>query len=180
MFAADRDPWQTFSSHDEALKRRSITHALVPGCRGRIYEMGSGNGSNSAALAYRCLRLDAVEGTREGVALTADAIAAQMRANAYQLTLPGRAPCSRYDAIVIAELLYYLTPIQMHAVAAECDRVVRPGTRLVLAHHKIDFHDFAQRASSIHDRFLEQTCRFGPLQLQRRTARWIVQWATAS
>ena len=61
-FAADEDPWRTFSNRDEAVKRAAILHALGPGPLGRVLELGSGNGSNSRAIAPRALRLDATEG----------------------------------------------------------------------------------------------------------------------
>ena len=50
-FAADEDPWRTFSNRDEAVKRAAILHALGPGPLGRVLELGSGNGSNSRAIA---------------------------------------------------------------------------------------------------------------------------------
>ena len=178
-FAADSDPWSTFSSRDEAIKREAIIHALGSNTRGRILELASGNGSNSAALAPRCLKLDATEGTAEGAALTARAIAHWPRARAHKLVLPGRSPQGTYDAIIIAELLYYLTPSQMRSVAAECDRLARHRTRLVLAHHTVDFFDFAQHAQRINERFVGCTAKFGSLRTQRRSRRWIVQYCDA-
>jgi SAM-dependent methyltransferase len=177
-FATDDDPWRTFCSRDEAVKRAAILHALGPGTVGRVLELASGNGSNSRALAPRALRLDATEGTAEGTHLTARAIVGRPRARAIQCALPARFPRARYDAIVIAELLYYLTPNEMARVAADCAAALPVGGRLILAHHRIDFYDFAQHAEGIHDRFLRKTGTRWMRRTVRHRARWTVIVAT--
>lgn len=171
-FAADADPWQTFTARDEAVKRAAILHALGPGPIGRVLELASGNGSNSAAIAPRALRLDATEGTASGTRLIAEAIRYHPRARAIELVLPGRLPRVRYDAIVVAELLYYLSPQDMAMLATDVARGLRPGGRLVLAHHSIDFYDFAQHARDIHERFLELTRQSWRVSKIRRCGRW--------
>ena len=178
-FAGDDDPWRTFTAHDEAVKRAAILHALGPGPIGRVLELASGNGSNSAALAPRSLRLDATEGTREGTALTARAIARYPHAHATLLSLPARPPLPVYDAVVIAEILYYLPERAMRQVARDAATWLRPGGTLVLAHHRVDFFDFAQHASGIQNRFLAQTGERWTVRLVRRTGKWIVCSARA-
>jgi SAM-dependent methyltransferase len=174
-FAASADPWSTLTDHDEAVKRRAILHALGPGPIGRVLELAAGNGSNSAAIAPRARRLDATEATASGVALVAKAIAHDApRARAMQLAVPSRLPRPQYDAIVIAELLYYLTPRQMRRTARDTATALRGGGTLVLAHHRIDFPDFAQPAGNIQARFLAATGRAWSQQVVRCTSRWIV------
>ena len=173
-FAAHDDPWRTYSDRDEAVKRSAILHALGPGPLGRVLELGSGNGSNSRAMAARALRLHATEGTVEGTALTARAIADRARARAIRLALPARFPQRDYDAIVIAELLYYLPPQAMRHVAKCVAQALRPGGRLVLAHHRIDYYDFAQHAADIQERFLRMTGMTWQVETMRRRARWHV------
>lgn len=174
-FAGDADPWRTFSDADEARKRGAILRGLGTGALGRVLELGAGNGSNSVAIASRALRLDATEGTAAGTRLTADALGERVRARACVLALPARFPRPAYDAIVVAELLYYLSPREMRAVARDVAAALRPGGRLVLAHHRIDFHDFAQHAARIHERFLRGTGRSWRRVQDVRTGRWRVQ-----
>jgi SAM-dependent methyltransferase len=178
-FASDGDPWRTFTNHDEAVKRAAILHALGPGPIGRVLELASGNGSNSAALAPRALRLDATEGTEEGTALTARAVADHPNARAIRLPLPARPPRPVYDAVVIAEILYYLSDDAMTEVARGAGRWLRRGGTLVLAHHRIDFFDFAQHAAGIQARFLARTGRRWRVRTVRQTGRWQVWSARA-
>ena len=174
-FDCDADPWKTFSDRDEAAKRRAILRAMGPGPWGRVLELGAGNGSNSAAIARRALRLDATEGTCAGTRLVASAIAGHdPRSRAIRLALPGRFPRVRYDLIVIAELLYYLDDRTFAATARDAAFALRPGGRLVLAHHRIDFHDFAQHAAHIHRRFLADTGERWSVRRIAGNRRWTV------
>jgi cyclopropane fatty-acyl-phospholipid synthase-like methyltransferase len=174
-FADDGDPWSTWTDRDEAVKRVAILHALGAGATGRVLELGAGNGSNSMALAQRALRLDATEATATGTALVAKAIAGRApRARASKLVVPEAPPRSAYDAIVVAELLYYLDPRTMERLARQVSRLLRPGGRLILAHHRITFYDFAQPADDIQDRFLRATGTEWAKRTARRTGRWAV------
>lgn len=174
VFARDADPWSTFSNRDEAMKRRAILHAVGPGLGGRVLELGAGNGSNSVAIAPRALRLDATEATARGAELVEQRLFGVARARAIRLTVPAKLPRPRYDIVVIAELLYYLSPRTMARTAHDVADALAPGGQLVLAHHRIDFHDFAQHAEGIHARFLRATGWQWRVRIVRRTARWIV------
>lgn len=174
-FAQSDDPWSTWDKPDEVVKRHAILHALGPGPLGRVLELGAGNGSNSRSLAARALRLDATEATAHGTRLVARAITGHApRARARQLAVPAPSPRPCYDAVVIAELLYYLDPAAMNALARQVAGLLRPGGRLVLAHHRITFYDFAQQAAGIHDRFAAASGRRWSSRLVRRTGRWSV------
>ena len=174
-FAGDADPWRTFADADERLKRCAILHAMPAGPWGRVLELAAGNGSNSAAIAPRALRLDATEATASGVALVEKAIRPRRaRARAIQLVVPAHLPRRRYDIVVVAELIYYLSPRAMARTARDVAEVLRPGGTLVLAHHRIDFPDFAQHAATIQRRFLAKTGRRWRVRVVRRTSHWVV------
>jgi cyclopropane fatty-acyl-phospholipid synthase-like methyltransferase len=174
-FEATTDPWSTWTDRDEALKRTAILHAMPAAVSGRVLELGAGNGSNSQALACRALRLDATEATGEGTRLVARAITGRgSRARAIQLAVPAAFPRPAYDAIIVAELLYYLDRTTMASLAGQISRALRPGGTLVLAHHRVTFYDFAQHAEGIQRRLLDQTRADWLVRTVRRTGRWSV------
>ncbi|HET7312784.1 class I SAM-dependent methyltransferase [Salinisphaera sp.] len=174
-FATDPDPWATWRARDEAVKRRAIVRALGAQRHARVLELASGNGSNSAALVRKSWRLLACDGSRTGAALTAQALAPHDRARARLAVLPEDYPRHTFDAIVIAELLYYLTPVAMARLAEKTAQTLRPGGRLVLAHHHITFHDAAQPGRGIHTRFLAATGRRWRRCRARRNRRWQIE-----
>lgn len=178
-FADSDDPWSTWTDRDEAVKRHAILHALGPGPLGRVLELGAGNGSNSRPIGARTLRLDATEATAKGTALVGNAIAGQQpRARALQLVVPAEPPRLLYDAMVVAELLYYLDLRNMRALARQVSSRLRPGGTLVLAHHRITFYDFVQHAAGIQHRFLTDTGMKWRSRVVRRTSRWEVLQCT--
>jgi SAM-dependent methyltransferase len=174
-FRGNADPWRTLTARDERRKRQAILRAMGPGPHGRVLELASGNGSNSVALARRARRLDATDGAPTAVALTLRALAGQRGAVAQQLVLPARFPAMRYDAIVAAEILYYLTPAQLAATVREIARSLRPGGRLILAHHHLRFSDVAQAPSQVHARVVDLLAGRAHRRWHLRTARWRVE-----
>ena len=153
-FSVSDDPWSTFTDRDEARKRQAILRGIGGRRMGRILELAAGNGSNSVGLARFALRLDATEGTLSGVGLVQRAVGDTLRVRVSRLVLPDSFPRATYDAIVVAEVLYYLTASEMAAVARAVATTLRPGGRLILAHHRVDYPDFVQHAAGIHQRFL--------------------------
>ena len=174
-FRAGPDPWQTFTARDEAIKRHRILRALGNGPIARILELGSGNGSNSQALARRALKLQACDGSASATQLTRQALANAPHAQAWQIELPAPLPGHRFEAVVIAELLYYLDHRAMQRLARDVASALAPGARLVLAHHQIEFPDNTQRTAGIHERFIKAlklpTTRVRPF----RNRRWRVE-----
>lgn len=177
-FANDPDPWQTFTNRDEARKRAAIVHALGSAIRGRVLELAAGNGSNSVALARKSLRLDATEGTAHGLALIAQRLNNIPRARASMLVLPARFPAYRYEAIVVAEVLYYLSRRELVLTAQRVAAALPLNGRLVLAHHQIDYPDFVQHAGDIQRRFLTASGVRWSCRTVARNSRWRVIAAT--
>lgn len=61
----------------------------------------------------------------------------------------------------------------MAQTARDLVAVLRPGGTLVLAHHRVDYPDFAQHAAHLQRAFLIATKRPWQVRVSRRTGRWI-------
>lgn len=96
------------------------------------------------------------------------------------MKLGGTPPRPVYEAIGIAELLYYRSANKVEKLAHLVVARLRAGGKLVLPHHRITFYDFAQHADAIHDRFLAATKRPWNCRTVRKTRRWSVQSYTRS
>lgn len=155
-FAADPDPWKTWSSSFEQMKRRNLRHMVGTGRHGRVLEVAAGNGSNTSMLASRALRLTATEGTASGAELTARAVSGVPRTTVLQLDLAMPFPGPRYDLIVISEVLYYLDARTLSVLANNVANTLQPGGALVLAHHTAFFDDAQRSGADIHDLFLRR------------------------
>lgn len=171
-FRESGDPWQTFTSRPEAVKREEILRATGTRRWGRGLELGAGNGSNSAALAARTGRLDVCEATAAGRALIREATAGCSNIRLWRHVVPERFPGDRYDLIVIAELLYYLRREELRLLAGEITRTLRPAGRLILVHHHCRFPDARLDGARVHAWLTEQIgARLQP-SLHKRTRYW--------
>lgn len=182
VFRDSPDPWKTRTSRDERVKREAILRALGTGRRARVLELASGNGSNSSGVLSRSLRLHACDGAEAAVALTRAALGESRRGARADVTvarLPGGVPADPVEAVVIAEVLYYLPARDVRRLGQELARRLQPGGRLVLAHHGVDFHDTASRPQLCHTHLLEGVSDEGRNVLGRRTfartSRWRVE-----
>ena len=174
-FARDADPWGTFVNRSEAQKRNAIQHALGTAIAGRTLELASGNGSNSAMLARRSLRLTSCDGSPSATALTKARLALWPHAEVRCCILPEGLPRGTYDQIVAAEILYYLSPCDMRKLARKLRQALQPGGRLILAHHHVHFDDAAQPPGSVHQRFVEALPFSLKLRVRKRNSRWLIE-----
>lgn len=174
-FASDADPWGTFVNRSEAQKRKAIRHALGTAKAGRTLELASGNGSNSAMLARQSLRLISCDGSSTAIGLTQARLGKWAHAEARCCNLPEGLPRGTYDEIVAAEILYYLSPQDMGKLAHKLQEALRPGGRLILAHHHVRFDDVAQSPNGVHRRFVKALPFSVRLKLQKRNSRWLIE-----
>lgn len=174
-FRCDPDPWGTWSGREERCKREAIMHSLSYPVVGRLLELGCGNGSNSVSLFRRSLRLDCIDGSKTAVDLTRTALGKHKNTRIFHLRLPGRIRSGPYDAVVIAELLYYMDAHELDRMAAETGRLIRPGGRLVLCHHHSQFRDAAIVQKSVHQLFISAIGRKLRLVHRRRSAHWLLE-----
>jgi len=174
-FQADPDPWGTFAGRDEARKRAAIKHAIGARSHGRVLELAAGNGSNSHMILSRSLRLVSCDGAPTAVDLTRQNLSGRPRAKVEQCVLPEELPDGRFNLVVAAEILYYLSPTKLARLASNFRRLLSPNGSIVLAHHHLRFDDAATQPSGVHERFIGMLPFAARNQWKFRNSRWVVE-----
>jgi cyclopropane fatty-acyl-phospholipid synthase-like methyltransferase len=144
---------ESIAPRNEAFKRRTIGYALGGAVLARGLEIGCGNGVSTRALARRFLHLVAVDGSAGAVALAKQEIGPFSRACVLQRTLPCALPRRRFDAIVAAEVLYYLPRRELDAMLKAGYGALRRGGYFISTHHTRRFGD----AECTHATLVEKT-----------------------
>lgn len=151
LYAANDDPWSVRAAWYEQRKRALVLASLGRARYRSAFEPGCGNGEMSAALAARCDRLLACDGSASAVA------AAQKRLQASdagtvrieQCGLPDGWPrAERFDLVVISELAYYFDAAAIEQMLARACASLDEGGELVLCHY---LHDFDDRVTATED-----------------------------
>lgn len=161
VYAADPDPWASASPryHYQSRKYEVLTSLLPSRHFRRALDLGCGPGLLSRHLAARA-------DTVVGVDISPSAVANARARNADQpnmlfeahdlLNLPPSFNRS-FDLVVVADVLYYLSPLDdalLKAIATRIANLLTPGGICMLANHYFFWLDpESRRSRRIHDAF---------------------------
>ncbi len=160
-YTRSRDPWRSAAPRYryQRLKYEQIMALLPAGRFGRTLDLGCGLGLLSQHLARRS---DAVLGLDVAVAAVgharerAEGIANLNFEQGDILDLPASLDAT-FDLVVVADTLYYLSPLGddlLKALSARLARLLAPGGTLLLANHFFFAADADSRLTRrIHDAF---------------------------
>jgi SAM-dependent methyltransferase len=155
LYAASDDPWQVRESWYERRKRDVLLACLDRPRYAHAFEPGCGNGEMSVALAARCDRLLAVDGSPSALAAARQRLRhADGGAGGVvfaEAALPGgwpRGAC--FDLVVISELGYYLDGAALRTMFDSAGASLEPGGELVLCHYLPDFDDRVSATEAVH------------------------------
>jgi SAM-dependent methyltransferase len=133
-FEASNDPWQ-FRSRWYEQRKRALTLASLPAARyDNAFEPGCANGELSAALAERCGRLLATDGSEKAVELARSRLAASTNVEVRRAWLPDEWPDGRFDLIVFSEVGYFMDAATL-TWTAQCIRTSIGASGTLLACH---------------------------------------------
>lgn len=161
VYAEDPDPWASASPHYRYQRRKyEVLTSLLP-CPhfDRVLDLGCGPGLLSRHLSDRA-------GSLLGIDISPTAVANARKLNADRpnaafavhdlLDVPNSLDDS-FDLVVLADVLYYLSPLDrgiLDAVAQRVARLLRAGGVCLLAnHYVVSLDPESRRSRRIHDAF---------------------------
>jgi SAM-dependent methyltransferase len=156
LFIGSEDPWRFRSSAYEQ-RKRELTLAALPHQRyARAWEPGCANGELSAALATRCDRLLATDGSQQAAALATRRLADLPHVEVRQAWLPAQWPAGRFDLIVISELGYFLDSHALDAMARQALASLDAGGTLLACHWRHPIEHGELDGDEVHRRLHRQ------------------------
>jgi SAM-dependent methyltransferase len=148
MYDEGDDPWQFADSFYEE-RRRTLVLAVL-GCRryARALEIGCADGRLTQALVGRCDEVLALDTSHRAVT------AARVRAPAARVVqgmAPADLPDGPFDLVLVSEVGYFLSPLELLATLRRCHEVLAPGGEIVLCHWQHPTRDVPLDGVLVHE-----------------------------
>ena len=134
LYAADADPWRFETSDYEAAKYTDTLAALPAGRYASAVELGCSIGVLTERLATRCDALLGVDVAQVALDRASARCAALPQVRFARLRVPDEMPPSRFDLIMLSEVLYYFETPTLSRLAEALRVCCVPGADLILVH----------------------------------------------
>ncbi len=131
LYAASADPWDFHGSAYERAKYDATLEALPARC-GALLEVGCSIGVLTSRLAPRCDHLLALDFAEAALVRARIACAAYGNVDFLQAGIPAGWPPGRFDAILLSEILYFLSPADIETTAHRATAALEPGGVILL------------------------------------------------
>lgn len=152
MYAHTQDPWHLRASWYEQRKRAVLLASLPAKCYGSAYEPACANGELTLALARRCRKLLATDGSRQAVSHASELLVHARHVVVARAWLPDEWPDERFDLVVLSEFLYYLAPEALDALLACARASLNPGATLIACHWRPAIEGCTLAGDAVHAR----------------------------
>lgn len=149
------DPWGVDTRWYEQ-RKRDLTLAVLPRRRfARGLEIGCSTGALAEALAERCDRLDAVDASAAAVARARERLAPWPHVTVERLDVPRQWPDGAVDLLVVSEVGYFLSPVDLDTAIARAAESLALGAVVVLCHWRHEVVGWPLDGAAVHQRFAE-------------------------
>ncbi len=151
LYAQDADPWR-FASSDYERAKYAATLAALPTARcDAAFEVGCSIGVLTRQLAERCGTLLAVDVAEAALTQARRHCAGLDHVVVQRMRIPEEWPDRRFDLILLSEVLYYLSPIDLVRTAARARASLATGGVALLVHYTLatDYPCSGDEASEI-------------------------------
>ncbi|TWI69764.1 nodulation protein S (NodS) [Pseudoduganella lurida] len=153
LYAASDDPWNVRGAWYEQRKRAVLLASLRKPRYRSAFEPGCGNGEMTAALAQRCDRVMACDGSASAIAAAAQRLrdAAIGNVDLRRCDLPEGWPAGgTHDLVVISELGYYFDAAALGSLLALARAHLAEDGELMMCHYLHDFDDRMLSTAAVH------------------------------
>ena len=131
MYDGAPDPWAFDGSFYEERRRALVLAVLGRRRYGRALEIGCADGRITEALLERCDEVVALDTSHRAVAAARERAP---RAVVEQGMAPADLPPGPFDLVLLSEVGYFLSPLELVATLRRCESSLAPGGELVLCH----------------------------------------------
>jgi 2-polyprenyl-3-methyl-5-hydroxy-6-metoxy-1,4-benzoquinol methylase len=132
LYDANVDPWRFRTSAYEREKYRRTIAVLGDGCFDSAFEVGCSIGVMTRLLAPRCRAILAIDIVEQPLAEARTACAHLPWVRFERMRVPLEWPGGIFDLIVLSEVLYFLSPADIAAVADRCAGSLAPNGMVLL------------------------------------------------
>lgn len=163
VYAAHADPWN-FEGSDYERDKYAVTLAALPRARyARAFEVGCSIGVFTQLLADRCDRLLAVDVSDAALAIAHRRLASRAHVQVEKMVVPGQFPKQQFDLVMLSEVGYYWSPIDLARASGQIVTAMLPGGHLMLVHWTPPVHDYPSSGDAVHGHFMAMAGPAGPL-----------------
>lgn len=149
------EPWQVPRRWYETRKRDLLT-ALLPRRRfGSALDVGCSTGVLTSALAERCDRLVAVDDSPAALATARERLRGYPHVVVEQARVPEQLPDGLFDLVVVSELGYFLSPVDLELLVDRVRERLADGGALVLCHWRHPVEGWLLDGPAVHRAFEE-------------------------
>ena len=164
VYQANRDPWNFETSPYEREKYAATLAALSRPHYAEVFEIGCSLGVLTAQLAPRCGHLLAVDVSEAALAQARARCADLPQVEIRLMQVPNEFPSQKFDLILLSEVGYYWSPVDLAQAADMLVAGLQPGGQLLLVHWTPPVHDYPLTGDDVHELFLAKATIDGPLR----------------
>ena len=150
VYDANEDPWNFETSPYEAAKYERTLDVLPRRKYASALEVGCSIGVLTARLAPRCRHLRSLDVSELAIERARARCATQLQVTFERRRLPQEFPEGHFDLILMSEVLYYLSPADLHATLTRSLEALEVGGHLLCVHWTPPVHDYPQTGDQVH------------------------------
>lgn len=168
LYAADADPWRFETSTYEAAKYADTIAALPRQRYAAAVEFGCSIGVLTEQLAGRTCTLLGIDVAQAALDRAAVRCAALPHVRFARMRIPDAMPESRFDLIMLSEVMYYFEAQTMARLANRLRGLAAPDADLILVHWLGPTPDYPLTGDAAVENFLAATAGWTRITRQER------------